>query len=185
VPLGPVVVRARMTSASGQATVTFYTAPAGNINVPFTSSPWAQLGTPQSPFGTAIFSGTAPVVIGYNSDLTTDYPAYGGLAGKVAEFQMRSFSGNYSDVYTDTYGAAPGGQVVADAGFSAQPEGTTGFTDSAGNAWSTTGTAEISKRSYRFHGEMSVLPAEWDVTGTDIYAPIQAGGLLRRLSQGS
>src|SRR6266487_2479669 len=37
----------------------------------------------------------------------------------------------------------------------------------------------------RFSGEISECPQRWDVTGTDIYVPVQASGILRRLGQGA
>ncbi|MGC5330999.1 hypothetical protein [Micromonospora sp. DT62] len=36
----------------------------------------------------------------------------------------------------------------------------------------------------RFHGEISSWPARWDVTGNDVWVPVEASGLLRRLNQG-
>lgn len=39
-------------------------------------------------------------------------------------------------------------------------------------------------RSYRFFGEVPSWPVTWDPTGTDVNVPIQAAGILRRLSQG-
>jgi hypothetical protein len=37
----------------------------------------------------------------------------------------------------------------------------------------------------RFSGEISEWPQRWDTTGTDIYVPVQASGILRRLTQGA
>src|SRR6266498_179506 len=37
----------------------------------------------------------------------------------------------------------------------------------------------------RFSGEISEWPGRWDLTGTDIYVPIEASGVLRRLTQGT
>jgi hypothetical protein len=37
----------------------------------------------------------------------------------------------------------------------------------------------------RFAGEVTSFPPRWDTSGNDAYAPIQANGILRRLSQGS
>lgn len=36
----------------------------------------------------------------------------------------------------------------------------------------------------RFIGEVSSWPTQWDVSGNDVYIPLQASGLRRRLSQG-
>jgi hypothetical protein len=40
-------------------------------------------------------------------------------------------------------------------------------------------------KSYRFWGEVSAWPQDWDTTGTDVWVDVQAAGLLRRLGQGS
>lgn len=37
----------------------------------------------------------------------------------------------------------------------------------------------------RFVGEVSEWPQRWDTTGTDVYVPIEASGVLRRLTQGA
>jgi hypothetical protein len=40
-------------------------------------------------------------------------------------------------------------------------------------------------RRYRFHGEIASWPQKWDQSGTDVFVPVEAAGILRRLSQGS
>lgn len=40
-------------------------------------------------------------------------------------------------------------------------------------------------RVNQFHGEASAWPSQWDISGKDIYVPVTASGLRRRLSQGS
>lgn len=40
-------------------------------------------------------------------------------------------------------------------------------------------------RRYRFVGEVPAWPVTWDVSGRDVYVPIQAAGMLRRLQQGT
>jgi hypothetical protein len=40
-------------------------------------------------------------------------------------------------------------------------------------------------KSYRFWGEVSSWPADWDTTGNDAWVDIQAAGILRRLGQGT
>ncbi|MFC7380896.1 hypothetical protein [Sphaerisporangium rhizosphaerae] len=37
----------------------------------------------------------------------------------------------------------------------------------------------------RFVGEVSSWPSRWDITGQDVWVPIEAAGILRRLGQGS
>jgi hypothetical protein len=41
------------------------------------------------------------------------------------------------------------------------------------------------ERRYRFHGEVSSWPQRWDITGTDVYVPVEASGILRRLGSGT
>jgi hypothetical protein len=40
-------------------------------------------------------------------------------------------------------------------------------------------------KSYRFWGEVTAWPEDWDTTDTDIWVDIEAAGILRRLSQGT
>jgi hypothetical protein len=42
----------------------------------------------------------------------------------------------------------------------------------------------LSVRQPRFVGEVSAWPQRWDISGIDIYAPIEAAGIRRRLGQG-
>lgn len=44
---------------------------------------------------------------------------------------------------------------------------------------------EFSYDYRRFSGEISTLPQRWDTTGTDIWVPIEAAGIMRRLEQGT
>lgn len=79
-----------------------------------------------------------------------------------------------------------GGTVVADADFTTVPEGATTFTDEVGNPFTVTAPAQVvADRNTRFAGEVSYWPQRWDVSGRDVYTPIKAAGILRRLGQGS
>ena len=40
-------------------------------------------------------------------------------------------------------------------------------------------------RRFRFVGEVPSWPVTWDISGRDVYVPIQAAGMLRRLQQGT
>lgn len=75
------------------------------------------------------------------------------------------------------------GPVLADPDFTAQAPGTASFSDSAGRVWTLTGTA-VRDREDRFVGEVSTWPAKWSVDGSDVWTPVQASGILRRLGQG-
>jgi hypothetical protein len=166
VPLGRIAIRAtiQVNNGSGGHVTTFYTAPS-------ISGTWTQLGSAVTgSLALTLATSTAPVVIGYVSDYAADSPGADGCLGAVYGFQVLS---------------GIGGTVEADADFTAQAAGTTSFTDAQGNTWTLNGTAEISGRDYRYHGEMSSLPVAWDPSGNDVWTPAAAGGLLRRLGQGN
>jgi len=154
-PLPPGRVALKITYASASGAVTFYTAPT-------IAGAWAQLGAAGSfGSGATLFAGTGPVQMG-----STGNP---GMTGSVYALKMLS---------------GIGGTVVASPDFSLSTPGNTTLTDAQGNVWTLGGTAEFSNRNYRYHGELSSLPGKWDVTGTDVSAPVTAGGLLRRIGQG-
>lgn len=160
VPLGRLIVRATLTVATG--TVTFYTGTGGSMSGSYTQlGRTATIGT-----ATSLSAGTGQVIIvGHNS-----IDAGGqSLQGKVYEFRLINASGS----------------VVADPLFTLQTEGATSFTDSQSNTWTLHGTAEISARAYLCHAEMSSLPVSWDPSGRNVWLPFQAGGVLRRLTQGN
>lgn len=161
IPAGTVGrIALRVTFAAATGTVTFYTGPS------IAAGTWTQLG-PASVLGsaTSIFSSTAPVTVGYNASWAAGGDVL-GYQGKIHAFKLLN---------------GIGGTVKASPDFTAQTDGATSFNDAQGNTWSVVNTAEISGRKYRFHGEVPAWPQKWDLSQTDIYAPIQASGLLRRL----
>lgn len=160
VPLGRECFRVTMAASTG--TVTFYTGAAGGAD----GSTWTQLGSQTVHGSTSIYAATAQLAAGNYDPAAT---AVAGACGSYYELEVRS-------------GIA--GTVEAHPVFSAQPPGVTSFTDVQGNTWTLSGTAELSGRSFRFHGELSSLPVAWDTTGADVWVPVAAGGLLRRLGQG-
>ena len=145
-------------SSAGTHIATFYRADT-------IAGPWIPLGTSAVAAGTtSIYDGTAPVEVG---DLTSrDTP---GVTGRVYAFQLRN---------------GISGTVVASPDFTAQDPGDTSFSDSAGRTWTVGGSAALSNRRYRFAGEVSSWPVRSDRAGLDVYLPLEAGGILRRLSQG-
>jgi len=46
-------------------------------------------------------------------------------------------------------------------------------------------TVNVMPDEVRFTGEIPSWPPKWDITGTDVYVPIEAAGILRRLGQGA
>lgn len=166
-PLGPVTLRVALDQASGNAI--FFTAPAGGI----VTGPWTQLGlvVPTMSPGRTLFASSAVVSVGYNGTAVTDFLASQGLTGAVSDFMLLA--------------SGPPVSVIAQAGFSSQPAGTTSWTGPDGNAWTASGSAQVDGASYRFHGEMSSLPTAWDPSGADVWAPVTAGGILRRIQAGN
>lgn len=150
--------------ASGN-TVTFYTAPT-------IAGPWTQLGAADVNTGTtSIFDATVPLEVGGLSTLpliSGEGTARSGAPLRVHAFELRS---------------GIGGTLVASPDFTAQAAGTTSFADAQGNTWTLGGAASITNRRWRFHGELADLPTRWDISGTDVWVPMAAGGLLRRLGQ--
>lgn len=170
-PIGRQAIRATLNAATGQ--VLFYTGTAGNID----SGTWTQLGaTPPFPIGATSLhtSTTAPLVTGYSAGVV-----YDGLNNGISWISAQGA------VYDLEVRNAIGGTVVAHPLFSQRAAGTSAWSDPQGNIWSLTGTAEISDRSYRFHGELSETPKAADPSATDVYSQATASGILRRRFQGT
>lgn len=161
VPVGRLTLRITLQVSTG--TVTFYTGPASNAA---SASNWTLLGSSAVFGATSIYATTADVAAGNTS--STALAAW-GLLGSVYELAL------YSGI---------GGTLVAHPVFTSQPAAASSFADTQGNTWTLYGTAELSGRSYRYHGEMSSLPVAWDVSGNDVRVPLESGGILRRLGQG-
>lgn len=165
-PLGRIAVKVTLAAASG--TVTFYTAPT-------ISGSWTQLGAAVVTGATSVITSTVPLRVGANAELTalgmasSTQSARHGMTGKVFAFKLLN---------------GIGGTTVASPTFAGLPAGTAPFADAQANIWSFSGPAQISDRKYKHHGEVSAWPQRWDVTGADVYAPIEASGLLRRLGMG-
>ncbi|MEU3972336.1 hypothetical protein [Streptomyces bacillaris] len=145
-------------NGTGGYTARFYWAPS-------LDGPWEQISDPVSNTPTtSIYSGTTPLEVA-PIDATGVTP----LKGRVHRAEAR---------------AGIGGTVVAAFDARAQPEGATSWTDTAGRTWTLGPAATVSDRQYRFHGEISSWPARWDVSGKDVYVPVEAAGTTRRLGQG-
>ncbi|WP_330478675.1 hypothetical protein OG301_26720 [Streptomyces platensis] len=150
-------------NGAGQREICFYWAES-------LAGPWTEFADPvRLPGAASIYASTAPLKVA-PSDLTID-PKFPRLpfSGRGYRFEVRS---------------GIGGTVVAAPDFTAQAAGAMSFTDSAGRAWTLTDNAEIRDREDRFVGEVSSWPAKWSLDGSDVWTPIQASGILRRLGQG-
>lgn len=128
---------------------------------------WTQLGATVTTAGvTSVFDGSASVEVGDVADLTT-----GGVAGVVYAFKL----------FADLVGTA----VRASPDFTSQEGGAGSFVDAQTNTWTPGGTASLVDPSLRFCGEVSMWPPRWDTSGSDVWTPVEAAGVLRRLGQGA
>ncbi|WP_274031495.1 hypothetical protein [Streptomyces sp. MMBL 11-1] len=126
---------------------------------------WTPLGDPlTSTPATSIYAGTAPLEVA-----PAAATGWAPVRGRVHRAEVR---------------AGINGPVVADLDVRALAAGTTGWSDSAGRAWTLGTAAVIDDRAYRFIGEISSWPARWDVSGEDVWVPVEAAGTTRRLGQG-
>lgn len=108
-------------------------------------------------------------MIGYSSGLAYDNPLITGMNGAIYDMELHS---------------GIGGTIVAHPAFGSQTAGATSWTDAQSNTWSVAGTAELSGRLYRYHGELAAMPKASDPSATDVYSQATASGILRRLQMG-
>ncbi|MBT2379035.1 hypothetical protein J7E90_17175 [Streptomyces sp. ISL-111] len=126
--------------------------------------PWTLIAAPVGGSTTSIFNSTMPL--------------------EVAPIAATGVSPVRGTVHRAEVRNGIGGTVVASMDARALAPGTTSWTDTAGRTWTLGADAEISDRAFRFTGEVSSWPARWDVSGQDVYVPIEAAGTTRRLGQG-
>ncbi|MFD6874538.1 MULTISPECIES: hypothetical protein [unclassified Streptomyces] len=132
--------------------------------------PWNLLNTTTTTSGTtSVHGGTAPLEIAPTQTVIAGVPP-ATLRGRVHRAELRS-------------GIA--GSVVAAPDLRALAPGTTSWADTAGRTWTVAGAAAVSNREYRIHAEISDWPSRWDLSGEDIFVPVEASGILRRLGQGA
>lgn len=140
-------------------TVTFSTAT--NMD-----SSFSQLGSAVTTAGnTSIFNSAANLEIGGAQGVVAD-----DLTGRLYGFQM--------------YASLNGTLLRADVDLSDEEPGPGPFTDGSGNVWTLVADASIVRPDIRFSGELSDLPQRWEASGRDVYVPVEASGVLRRLGQG-
>jgi hypothetical protein len=132
------------------------------------AGPWTLVQTVVTAGTTSIFSGTAPLEIAPTQVTTTQTRL--PWRGRLHRAEVRS---------------GIGGSVVASPDVRALSVGTTSWADSAGRTWTVAGAAAVTNREYRLHAEVSSWPPRWDVSGQDVYVPVEASGILRRLGQGT
>jgi hypothetical protein len=144
--------------ASGR-TIKFYTSDDG--------VDWTQLGADVVQAGTtSIHNSASALIVGARNDNGT-IP----LQGRIYVVQVRD---------------GIDGTLVADCDFTELAAGTTSFTDSVGLDWTVESAAEVvTDFVVRFTGEVAVWPQAWNKPGTDVYTPVEAAGIMRRLGQGA
>ena len=126
------------------------------------SGTWTELGSPVTNPGTATIAGTANALATYTSTELGPTSVYG--------IEVRN---------------GIGGTIVAAPDFDGATEGTTSLSDGHGNSWVPYGSAEVTARHYRFHGEVTKWPQQWGRKGApSAIVPIEAAGIIRRLVQG-
>ena len=127
---------------------------------------WTQIGSPFTGSGiTDILPSSAPLKVGGNGADTVAIP----FPGRIDAFEMRD---------------GIGGTAIADIDFTTQAIGATSFVGDDGLTWSLTTGGRISDMDWRFHGELSSIPVRWNRDASDIWSPVEAQGLFRRLRQG-
>lgn len=169
-PIGRQVVRAVFTASTGQ--VVFYTAAPTDI----ATGPWTQLGaTPSFPPGASTIhtAASSPLRVGYCPGLVYDGQVSTAVVwttaqGSVYDLQLYNSSST----------------LVAWPSFATQTAGATAWTDAQGRPWALTGSAEISTRAYRYHGELAQTPKAADPSARDVYSAAVAAGVMRRIQQG-
>jgi hypothetical protein len=135
---------------------------------------YTQLGTTITKAGvTSVFSSTAQLALCGGDDFQVPINAVNGFGGRFFKSELRN-------------GLL--GPVVASFDPSTQTIGTTTWSDglAAPNTWTLRGTkSAVTSDRTRFYGELSSLVPTADKSGIDIYVPVNASGMIRRLTQGA
>lgn len=177
---GRIALRVTIDVNNGAAgrTITFYTSDS-------ITGTWTQLGAQVIQSGTtSIFSGTSKVSVGaFVDSATAAFP----LVTDAAAGYTLPFSGR---IYRFMMYNGIAGTLVADMNAVGQPDSVNaahGWTDTCAspNTWVMQRETEVKATDYRAYGEISEMPQEWDITGTDVYIPTSANGIMRRITQGA
>lgn len=131
---------------------------------------WTQRSSYTGAGATSIFSSTAFVEVGSANVGGTAFSASSLYVGKFHAFELRN---------------GIGGTLVADFKPGPQEIGDTMWVDTvtSPNTWQMgDALARLASDRIRFCGELASVPHKWDVSSQDVYAPVSAYGVLRRLS---
>lgn len=135
------------------------------------SGTWTQVATTTTAGVTTILGGTANVEVGSaNGGQGPFTPASRQFAGKIHAFELRD---------------GINGTLVADFKPSGRGVGQVSWTDTCAtpNVWLYTGSnIRLGSDRIRFTGELSALPQDWDLTGTDRWVNVTAQHASARYS---
>lgn len=151
-------------NGAGGNTVAFYTATS-------ITGTYTQLGASVITAGvSSIFSSTAKLVTGSGDDIPGLFSGGQTFGGRY--YGLRVYNGI-------------AGTEVARFDASTRSIGDTTWSDGLGtpNTWTLVGSARVTTDRLRFWGELASTPQYWDKSGTDVYIPVEAAGMLRRLNQ--
>ena len=153
-------------SVSG-GTVTFYTGSYCGSWVAIGSAVSFNPGVPHAGSGIPIQLGYCPSNDLQPAAVAGDVETYYGIQGKI-----------HAAIVT-----SPAVNILFNPDFTQLTPYVTSFTDVAGNSWTVEGSAEVSARKYRFHGQVAAWPQSWSPNGANATVALSAGGLLRRMGQ--
>jgi hypothetical protein len=135
---------------------------------------YTQLGTTITKAGvTSVFSSSAQLALCGGDDFQVPINGVNGFGGRFFKSELRN-------------GLL--GPVVASFDATIQTIGTTTWSDglASPNTWTLRSTkSAITSDRTRFYGELSSLVPTADLSGVDIYVPVNASGMIRRLTQGA
>lgn len=148
-------------NGAGGYTVTFYYSTTRGV-----AGPWTQLGDP-----VVTTAGTTSI---FNSTTATTFGALQAGSTQIGEGRLHG-----GEVRSGI-----GGTVVASPTLAAQTAGASSFSDGT-NTWTVAGTgASITNFRTEFVGEIPDLSVKRERSGNDVWVPVSASGITRRLGQG-
>jgi hypothetical protein len=104
---------------------------------------------------------------------------------QLADISSLGFGTGFGRYYRAQLRDGIDGPLLADSDMRALTPGVSTWVDSVGRTWEIEGDGAISDWYLRFAGHVRSWPVRWDVSGRDVWSPIQARGPLLRMSQGA
>lgn len=178
VPVGSGRLAVRVTldvDSGGNHVIRFWTSPT------LAADDWTELGSAQLVGGTtSIHAGTADLEVGRTNAASPN----GGIdidpfEGRIYAFELRD--GIDGTVVTRRSWEVEESQL---ASWDSAIWDTSVWVDQWYEDWELGALAAVLDESVRFAGEISEWPSRWNLADTDVWVPVQASGILRRLRQG-